>query len=244
MCQHRLAGPGFARDRVQTRLEAQLGALDQEQVLNPQLVQHAARFSAGRRRIRSGYAAGTGSAACSTPPSAGAAAGMPTMSRPRTSSQAEAAPAIATAAPTSRISLRPLMNAWLAATVACSRSCGGTAVSALCVAPEDDRVREARRSVGQQLAELRVDPGLEDRAERRGAGGDPDLAEGAVDARGHPGTGGGDDPERDRGDPGVGHADPDPGEDEPGQQRRPAAVEADPGHQREADPDEDHPGCP
>ncbi len=40
------------------------------------------------------------------------------------------------------------MNAWLAATVACSRSCGGTAVSALCVAPEDTASEKLAGALG------------------------------------------------------------------------------------------------
>ena len=42
--EHGLSRPGLAGDRVQARLEAQLGALDQQQVLDPQLVQHAVPF--------------------------------------------------------------------------------------------------------------------------------------------------------------------------------------------------------
>ena len=38
--EHGLPGPGLAGDRVQPGAEAQLGALDQEQVLDPQLEQH------------------------------------------------------------------------------------------------------------------------------------------------------------------------------------------------------------
>ena len=39
--EHRLAGPGLAGDRVQALAEAQLGPLDQQQVLDSQLAQHA-----------------------------------------------------------------------------------------------------------------------------------------------------------------------------------------------------------
>ena len=38
--QHRLAGAGLAGDRVEALVEAQLGALDQQQVLDPKLAQH------------------------------------------------------------------------------------------------------------------------------------------------------------------------------------------------------------
>ncbi len=39
-----LAGAGLAGDRVQPVREAELGALDQQQVLDPELVQHPAAF--------------------------------------------------------------------------------------------------------------------------------------------------------------------------------------------------------
>ena len=42
MGQDRLAGAGLARDRVEPAAEPQLGALDQEQVLDAQLAKHAA----------------------------------------------------------------------------------------------------------------------------------------------------------------------------------------------------------
>jgi hypothetical protein len=42
--QHRLTGPGLAGDRVQALAEAQLGALDQQEVLDPELEEHRARL--------------------------------------------------------------------------------------------------------------------------------------------------------------------------------------------------------
>ena len=45
--QHRLARAGLARDRVQPGPEPQLGPLDQQQVLDAQLEQHAARSTSG-----------------------------------------------------------------------------------------------------------------------------------------------------------------------------------------------------
>ena len=50
--EHRLSGSRLARDRVETVAEAQLGALDQQQVLDPELVEHAPVFSGHPRRIR------------------------------------------------------------------------------------------------------------------------------------------------------------------------------------------------
>jgi hypothetical protein len=52
--QHGLAGPGLASDHVQARLEPQLGALDEEQVLYAELQEHARRFTraVGRRSER------------------------------------------------------------------------------------------------------------------------------------------------------------------------------------------------
>ena len=44
MGEDRLAGSGLPGDRVQSRVEAQLRPLDQEQVLDPQLEQHRRRF--------------------------------------------------------------------------------------------------------------------------------------------------------------------------------------------------------
>ena len=47
----RLPRPGLAGDRVQPAREAELGALDQQQVLDPQLVQHRVLTSSGQGRI-------------------------------------------------------------------------------------------------------------------------------------------------------------------------------------------------
>ena len=41
MGEHGLAGAGLAGDRVQPLAQPQLGPLDQQQVLDPQLTQHA-----------------------------------------------------------------------------------------------------------------------------------------------------------------------------------------------------------
>ena len=49
--EHGLARAGLAGEHVQARRQAQLGALDQQQVLDTQLEQHARRSSSGRRRI-------------------------------------------------------------------------------------------------------------------------------------------------------------------------------------------------
>ncbi len=45
--QHRLAGAGLAGDRVEPLAQAQLGLLDQEQVLDPELAQHAVLLALG-----------------------------------------------------------------------------------------------------------------------------------------------------------------------------------------------------
>jgi hypothetical protein len=51
MCEHRLAGPGLAGEHVQAGPQTQLGALDQQQILDSQLQQHDRRSSSARRRI-------------------------------------------------------------------------------------------------------------------------------------------------------------------------------------------------
>src|SRR2546421_7551705 len=70
----RLAGSGLARDHIQARGKAQLCALDQQQVLDRELVQHPAISSNARRRI------------AATAPAAGPAAAAP---RRRSRSAAE-----------------------------------------------------------------------------------------------------------------------------------------------------------
>ena len=52
MGEHRLARTGLAGEDVEARTEAQLGPLDQQQVLDSQLVQHAAGSISGCRRSR------------------------------------------------------------------------------------------------------------------------------------------------------------------------------------------------
>ena len=52
MGQHGLARAGLAGEHVQAGTEAQLGPLDQQQVLDAQLVQHAAGCISGTRRSR------------------------------------------------------------------------------------------------------------------------------------------------------------------------------------------------
>ncbi len=97
----RLPRPGLAGDRVQPACEAELGTLDQQQVLDPQLVQHLVLSSSEEGRIS--YAAAASAA--------GSSLCWATKSRDRTSAKPRTAPAIATAAATIRISLSPLMNA-------------------------------------------------------------------------------------------------------------------------------------
>ena len=48
MGEHGLAGAGLPRDRVEALAEAQLGALDQQQVLDPELAQHVSCVATGR----------------------------------------------------------------------------------------------------------------------------------------------------------------------------------------------------
>src|SRR5918994_2889577 len=124
----RLPGPGLAGDRVEAPAEPKLGPLDQEQVLDTQLVQHAARSSDGCGRIRP-YAA-AGSAAASAPRCC-------TKSRERTSANPTIPPTIAIAAPTSRMSLKPLMKAWFAASATWARLPGGTDSTAARPPPAD-----------------------------------------------------------------------------------------------------------
>ena len=52
MGEHGLARPGLARQHVQPGAEAQLGPLDQQQVLDAQLVEHGAGCISGARRSR------------------------------------------------------------------------------------------------------------------------------------------------------------------------------------------------
>ena len=49
--QHRLAGAGLAGDRVQPLPQPQLGPLDQQQVLDPQLTQHGFCVATGADRL-------------------------------------------------------------------------------------------------------------------------------------------------------------------------------------------------
>ncbi len=51
--QHRLAGAGLAGDHVQARTEHQLGRLDQQEVLDAQLGEHAAQLTSQTRRTSS-----------------------------------------------------------------------------------------------------------------------------------------------------------------------------------------------
>ena len=104
--EHGLAGAGLAGDRVEARAEAQLGALDQEQVLDPQLVEHPPVLASGSDGFAPPHAGGqpavAGSASGRTSSVGPAGAGPPcgTMSRPRTSTQLAIPPTRAIAAPT------------------------------------------------------------------------------------------------------------------------------------------------
>src|SRR5438128_5890391 len=65
--EHRLAGPGLAREHVQARRQAQLGLLYQQQVLDAQLAQHRAIPSSAPRRSarrRATLSARAGALAC------------------------------------------------------------------------------------------------------------------------------------------------------------------------------------
>ena len=50
--EHGLAGPGLAREHVEPGRQAQLGPLDEQEVLDTQLFQHAARSTSRSRRTR------------------------------------------------------------------------------------------------------------------------------------------------------------------------------------------------
>ncbi len=47
VCEHRLTGPGLPGDRIEALAEAELGPLDQKQVLDPQLAEHARCLAPG-----------------------------------------------------------------------------------------------------------------------------------------------------------------------------------------------------
>ena len=86
--EHGLARPGLARDRVQPLAEAQLGALDQEQVLDPQLEEHTPVLAPGADGFAPSALSGPAPARAGPRRAAGGGApGTATMSRPRTSSQ-------------------------------------------------------------------------------------------------------------------------------------------------------------
>src|SRR5918999_2222447 len=74
---------------------------------------------------------------------------------------------------------------------------------------------------GREGGRVTIDPGRQQGAEDGDADGDPDLAEGVVDPRGHAAAGGRDDPEGGEGHGRVGQADPDPEDQQPGQHDRP-----------------------
>ena len=151
--EHGLAGPGLTGDRVQARLEAQLGALDQEQVLDPQLAQHAPVVAAGADGFAPPGRARRGSAAAAA---ASAAPGRRRRSHGRAPAPAaSAAPTNATSAAISRIALRPLTNArWrrVAARRWPRRRQLGDARGDVA---RGDRVDQLVGRAGQQLAELR-----------------------------------------------------------------------------------------
>ena len=168
------------------------------------------------------------------------------MSRPRTSSQPAMLPTNAIPAPIRRISLSPPMNAWLAASTRLMRgTAAGPRRGRPRAAPDetasenaDGRLRQQARASFESTRAWKIAPSAAD------AGRDADLAEGAVDARGHAGAG----RRRRRRSrptaiPRVGHPDPDPGEEEARQQRRPAVADLDAVHQEQADADEDQAGA-
>ena len=164
------------------------------------------------------------------------------MSRERISHQLAMLPMNAMPAPIRRISLRPTDERLVRRRGGLVAELGGNrGERALCGAG-GDRVGEAGGSLREELPDLRVDARLKDGAERRHPGGDPDLPEGAVDARRHPGAGRLDDADRDRRDARVGHADPRSAEQEAREQRRPAVADLDAVHQHQADTDEQQPG--
>ena len=98
-------------------------------------------------------------------------------------------------------------------------------------------LRRARRA-GQRADEAARDLALEDRAEPRDAGRDPDLAKRRADARRHPRPRRRDDADRRVGDRGVDRPDPEARDDEPGQERRPVRLRLDAAHEQQPRPDD------
>ena len=94
------------------------------------------------------------------------------------------------------------------------------------------------RDRGSERGRLAVDHVGEDRAERRDAGGDADLAERRVDPRGHARAVRLDDADRGGGQRRVDRADAAAGDHEPGEQRGPVVAGLDPAHQQQSDADE------
>jgi hypothetical protein len=98
MREYGLSRAGLACDHVETLPEAQFGALDQQQALDPQFVQHALQSSNGDRRIRPG---------ARRYPAAGGAPWPEVMSRWRTRASVSAAPTKATIAAARKIVSSP-----------------------------------------------------------------------------------------------------------------------------------------
>ena len=88
-----------------------------------------------------------------------------------------------------------------------------------CDAAGGDRLARSRGGALRELGQFELDPRLEDRAEAATPVAIPTWRKVLLIPERHPAFGGRDDPDRGRGDRRVGHADPDPGDEE----ARPAA---------------------
>ena len=118
-----------------------------------------------------------------------------------------------------------------------ARCCGGKAPDATAA------TRSWLGCTAARSGQLRGDRALEERAEAGDPGRDPDLAEGAVRARGHARPLRRDDADGGRGERRVREPDPDAGEQEPGQEQRPAGVRVHARHQEQRDADDREAGA-
>ena len=165
------------------------------------------------RRPQGGLRSGQGAAA-TAPCSCG------TKSCDRMSRNASTPAATLITAATSRISFSAVVKLPLTTSASCGRACGGVSANSRLAPPlrraaEISPLRSAERGAPREIGDRGHQPVAEQRPQQGDPGGDPDLAERRVDARGHAGPLRADDADRRRGQRRIDHADPDAGDDEP-----------------------------